>query len=68
MRSDIIKYDGGHTSERSGSMEAIIALVISMIGYACCDIDFSMLYTFVSVTITLYKRWSVYFNDKATRR
>ncbi|MBD5515346.1 MAG: hypothetical protein HDR06_12105 [Lachnospiraceae bacterium] len=49
-------------------MEAIIGLVISMIGYACYGIDFSTLYTFVSVAITLYKSWIVCFNDKATRR
>lgn len=35
-------------------MKAIIALVVSFIGYVCYDIDFCTLYTFVSVALSLY--------------
>lgn len=60
--------DGGHTSERSGSMEAVIGLVISILGYESCGIDFCTLFTFVSVAIDIYKVLDSYTNDKATRR
>lgn len=49
-------------------MDAIIALAISIIGFLCCDIDFCTLFTFVSVAISLYKKWIDYTNDKAARR
>lgn len=60
--------DGGLASERSCSMDAIIALVISALGCVCCGIDFGMLYTFVSTALALYKNWMNYFNDKAIKR
>ncbi len=49
-------------------MDAIIALVISAIGYEFYNMDFCTLFTFVSVANTLYKNWINYTNDKATRR
>lgn len=49
-------------------MEAIIGLVISILGYVCYGIDFCTLFTFVSVAIDIYKILADYTNDKATRR
>lgn len=49
-------------------MYAIIAVVISVIGYVFCGIDFCTLYTLVGTALTLYENWLDYSNDKATRR
>lgn len=49
-------------------MDAIIALAVSIIGFLCCGIDFCTLFTFVSVAISLYKKWINYANDKTAKR
>lgn len=41
-------------------MDAIIALVVSCMGYLCCGIDFCTLFTFVSTALSLYS----YTNEK----
>ena len=45
-------------------MDAIIALVVSFLGYMCCDIDFCTLFTFVSIALSIYD----YINDKTAKR
>lgn len=49
-------------------MDAIIVLVVSVIGNLVCGIDFFALHTFLSVSLGIYKEWINYTNDKATRR
>lgn len=49
-------------------MEAIIALVIAVIGCKFCNMDFCTLFTFISTSILLYKKLIDYTNDETTRR
>ena len=49
-------------------MDAIIVLVISVIGAHFCNMDLCTLHTFVSIAVTLYKSWINYTNDKTAKR
>lgn len=49
-------------------MDAIIALVVSVLGYQFYGFDFCTLFTFISVANTLYKSWINYINDKTAKR
>lgn len=48
-------------------MEVIIVLV-SLIGYWVSGFDFPTLHFYISLTITLYKTYKHYTNDKTARR
>lgn len=48
-------------------MEAIIALVISVIGCQFCKMDFCTLFTFISTSILLYKKLIDYTNETTKR-
>lgn len=48
-------------------MEAVIALVISVIGCRFCDMDFCTLFTFISTSILLYKKLIDYTNETTKR-
>lgn len=49
-------------------MDAIIVLAISTMGCNFYNLDFCTLYTFISISNTLYKKWINYTIDKTAKR
>lgn len=45
-------------------METIICLTLSMIGSYFGELDFFSLYTMLSLSLSIYKRWNNITNDK----
>lgn len=45
-------------------MEVVIGAIVSALGAHFCGMDFCTLYTFVSMSIALYKAWNNHTSDK----
>lgn len=45
-------------------MESIIGTIISLFGFYIYGMDFCTLYTFISISIAIYKTWQDHTNKK----